>query len=84
MKKWTLEEKEGYTLVRNEGGATLSFDPKSGIQLLEDDGFAFKDLNRNGLRLSIFPSIKGLFQRVSSSCQVAEVLEFQLQHQSFQ
>ena len=27
---------------------------------------------------------KGLFQRVSSSHQVAKVLEFQLQHQSFQ
>ena len=32
---------------------------------------------------SIFPSI-GLFQGVSSSHQVAKVLEFQLQHQSFQ
>ena len=27
---------------------------------------------------------QGLFQQVSSSCQVAKVLEFQLQHQSFQ
>ena len=27
---------------------------------------------------------QGLFQRVSSSNQVAKVLEFQLQHQSFQ
>ena len=27
---------------------------------------------------------QGLFQRVSSSLQVAKVLEFQLQHQSFQ
>ena len=27
---------------------------------------------------------QGLFQRVSSSDQVAKVLEFQLQHQSFQ
>ena len=27
---------------------------------------------------------QGLFQRVSSSYQVAKVLEFQLQHQSFQ
>ena len=32
---------------------------------------------------SIFPSIKVLFQWVSSSHQVAKVLEFQLQHQSF-
>ena len=32
---------------------------------------------------SIFPSIR-VFSRVSSSHQVAKVLEFQLQHQSFQ
>ena len=34
---------------------------------------------------SIFPSIKqGLFKWISSSHQVTKVLEFQLQHQSFQ
>ena len=33
---------------------------------------------------SIFPSIRVFFQWVSSSHQVAKVLEFQLQHQSFQ
>ena len=36
------------------------------------------------LLLSIFPSIRVLFQWVSSSHHVAKVLEFQLQHQSFQ
>ena len=37
--------------------------------------------------LPLLPSLshhQGLFQRVSSSHQVAKVLEFQLQHQSFQ
>ena len=33
---------------------------------------------------SIFSSNQGLFQSVSSSHQVAKVLEFQIQHQSFQ
>ena len=33
---------------------------------------------------SMFPSIRGLFKWVSSSHQVAKVLELQLQHQSFQ
>ena len=33
---------------------------------------------------SVFPSFRVLFQWVSSSHQVAKVLEFQLQHQSFQ
>ena len=36
------------------------------------------------LLLSIFPSIRVFFQWVSSSHQVAKVLGFQLQHQSFQ
>ena len=35
------------------------------------------------LLLSIFPSIS-VFSKVSSSQQVAKVLEFELQHQSFQ
>lgn len=39
---------EGYILVENEGGETLSFSTKSGVTLLEQDGFAFKDLNKNG------------------------------------
>ena len=33
---------------------------------------------------SIFPQHQGLFQQVSSLHQMAKVLEFQLQHQSFQ
>ena len=36
------------------------------------------------LLLPIFSSNQGLFQWVSSSYQVAEILELQLQHQSFQ
>ena len=36
------------------------------------------------LSLSIFSQHQGLFKWVSSSHQVAKVLEFQLQHQSFQ
>jgi beta-glucosidase len=46
--RYTLEEKEGYTLVQNIGGVTLGYAPASGISLIEAKGFAFKDLNRNG------------------------------------
>ncbi len=46
--KYTLEEQESYTLVLNQGGATLGYAPASGVTLLESKGFAFKDLNRNG------------------------------------
>ena len=49
MKKYRIEEKNGYTLVINEGGPTLGFSPESGVHILEDDGYAFKDLNRNGV-----------------------------------
>ncbi len=39
---------EGFSVVTQEDGKTLSFSNTSGLQLLEDDGYAFKDLNRNG------------------------------------
>ena len=48
MKKWEKIEMQGYCLIHNEGGATLGYSPNSGIAILEEDGFAFKDLNRNG------------------------------------
>lgn len=46
--KWTEEEHDGYNLVIQKGGQTLGYSPASGIQLLEESGYKFKDLNRNG------------------------------------
>jgi beta-glucosidase len=46
--KYTLEEQGDYTLVFNQGGATLGYAPASGVTLIENKGFAFKDLNQNG------------------------------------
>ena len=47
--KWTEKRTpDGWVKVTNEGGATLGYSKNSGITLLEADGFAFKDLNRNG------------------------------------
>jgi beta-glucosidase len=46
--KYTLEEKGEFTRVLNQGGATLAYAPASGITLIENRGYAFKDLNRNG------------------------------------
>jgi len=48
QKKFTEKEAGQYTLVINEGGQTLGYSPKSGVKMLVVDGFAFKDLNRNG------------------------------------
>lgn len=47
--KYTVTETAyGYNLVEQEDGKTLSYSPESGVTLLEDDGYAFKDLNQNG------------------------------------
>ena len=42
------ETSDGWILVENDGGVTLGYSPDSGVALLEDDGYAFKDLNKNG------------------------------------
>ncbi len=40
---------DGWTMVTNEEGTTLGYSKSSGLQLIQVDGFAFKDLNRNNL-----------------------------------
>lgn len=47
-KKWTETEKDSIRTVTQPGGATLGYSAKSGVKLLTADGYAFKDLNRNG------------------------------------
>lgn len=39
---------DGWVRVVNEGGAVLGYDPNSGVTILEADGYAFKDMNKNG------------------------------------
>lgn len=47
--KWSEAlNKSGFMLVENKDGATLSYSPDSGVKLIQVDGFAFKDLNKNG------------------------------------
>ena len=43
-----IETEWGFNKVEQDGGKTLSYSPTSGVTLLEDDGYAFKDLNQNG------------------------------------
>jgi beta-glucosidase len=52
-KKWTETGNGSIRIVSNEGGQTLGYDTTSGIKLLTDKGFAFKDLNKNG-KLDIY------------------------------
>ena len=46
--KWQEEAKDGYILVTQKKGATLGYNAESGVKLIQDKGYAFKDLNRNG------------------------------------
>ena len=47
--KWTEKTTEdGWIEVTNEGGKTLGYHPSSGVQIIQVDGFAFKDLNKDG------------------------------------
>lgn len=47
--KYTVEETaDGWVKIVNEGGDTLGLATTSGVKIVEDDGFAFKDLNQNG------------------------------------
>lgn len=46
--KWEESQKDGYNLITQKGGKTLGYSPTSGVSIIQDKGFAFKDLNRNG------------------------------------
>ena len=46
--KYSIEEKDGYQLLVNEGGKNIGYSPESGVNILTVDRYAFKDLNKNG------------------------------------
>ncbi|GGC84962.1 glycoside hydrolase family 3 protein [Enterococcus wangshanyuanii] len=45
---YRIIQQENWILVENDQGATLGYAADSGVTLIEQDGFAFKDLNKNG------------------------------------
>lgn len=45
---WKLTHTDGGIVIDNEGGKMLGYDPNAGIQIIEKDGFAFKDLDESG------------------------------------
>ncbi len=47
--RWHESESDGFTVVTQKKGATLGYSKSSGVGLIEDKGYVFKDLNRNGL-----------------------------------
>jgi beta-glucosidase len=46
--KWTETDVGNIRIVSNKGGPTLGYSVNSGITLIYENGFAFKDLNKNG------------------------------------
>ncbi len=48
MKKWTEYIRDGYHEIIQKGGPTLGYSPNSGIKIIEVDGYAFKDLSKDG------------------------------------
>lgn len=46
--KWTERQVDSFILVEQKGGPTMGYSPQSGVKILTVDGYAFKDLNRNG------------------------------------
>jgi beta-glucosidase len=70
--KWKRIKKDGFTLILNEGGATLGVGETMEDHILYVDGYAFKDLNRNGTlepyedwRLPIEERVADLASRMS-------------------
>ncbi len=48
--KWSESQTpDSWTKVTNEDGTTLGYSKSSGLQLIQVDGYAFKDLNRNNM-----------------------------------
>lgn len=45
---WKLTHTQQGMIIENMGGKTLGYDPNSGIKILEQDGYAFKDLDDSG------------------------------------
>ena len=70
--KYTIEEQDGISIIQNKGGQTLAYAPASGVTLIEKSGYAFKDLNKNGIlddyedwRLSVDERISNLVGQMS-------------------
>ena len=49
QKKWVETSKGSYAIIQNQGGQTLGYSPNSGVKIIQVDGLAFKDLNKNGV-----------------------------------
>ena len=51
--KWTLKHNKHHCIIVNQGGKNIGYQPNAGVQIMEEDGYGFKDLNGSG-RLDAF------------------------------
>ena len=87
MKRYICTEIDNYIFVHNEGGKDIAYAKDSGVTLIEDDGYAFKDLNKNGIldpyedwRLPLEERIQDLVSKMSIR-EIAGLMLYS-QHQS--
>ena len=57
----SVSEHGNFNLVKQTKGALLGYSPESGVSILNIDGYAFKDLNRNG-RLDVYEDWRASYQ----------------------
>ncbi|GKU24948.1 glycoside hydrolase family 3 protein [Clostridium folliculivorans] len=48
MRNWRKIDKGDYVIIVNEGGKNVAYSKNSGIKIIEQDGFAFKNLSKSG------------------------------------
>lgn len=48
QQKWEQRDYQTYSVIDNIGGKSIGFSRDSGVKIILTDGYAFKDLNRNG------------------------------------
>ncbi|MBU5484260.1 glycoside hydrolase family 3 protein [Clostridium sp. MSJ-11] len=87
MKEYTRKEIDNYIYVKNHGGKDIAYAKSSGVEILEEDGYYFKDLNKNGKldpyedwRLPIEDRINDLVNQMSIE-QIAGLMLYS-QHQA--
>lgn len=61
--KWTKESKDGYVIIHNPGGKDLGLAKDTRVQLITEDGLAFKDfwerVSWRPMRTGDFPQRNG-------------------------
>lgn len=87
MRRWQELKKDGYNLIINEGGQNIAYSPDSKVNIIEEDGFAFKNLSKSGKlekyedwRLPVEERAKDLASKMSVE-QIAGLMLYSV-HQS--